>query len=137
MTKRLLAALGAAILAWAAVATAHAATLASIQGEVLVNQGGGYRFVSGTLELKPGDMVIANTGGAAQLSYGDGCTVVVEAGAVVTVAEQPPCLTTQATTPTTPMLTPGTLAVGAVVIGGAVGAAALLSSNSKDKPASP
>lgn len=134
MRKRLLAVSITVVLILPTAKTAHAATLEAIQGEVLVNRGGGYRFVSGTLELKPGDMIIANGGGAAQLSYGDGCSVSVQAGGVVTVAEQSPCATQ--TNAGTQGLTPSTLAVGAAVIGGAVGAAVLLG-NKSDKSASP
>ena len=137
MNRLLKRALSAALIACLAFSSAQSAILEGIQGEVLVNRGGGYRFVSGTVELRPGDMIIANTGGSAQLSYNGGCTVLLEAGAVITVAEQPPCLTTQASAgPTTPGLTPGALAIGAVVIGAGVGAAVLLG-NGKDKAASP
>ena len=129
--------LSTTLVACLAISPLQAATLDGIQGEVMVNRGGGYRFVSGSVELKPGDMIIANSGGSAQLSYDGGCSVLLEAGAVVTVAEQPPCLTTQAAaTPTTPGLSPGTLAIGAVVIGAGVGAAVLLNSGG-DKAASP
>ena len=136
MNRLLKRALSAATIACLAFSSAQAATLEGVQGEVMVNRGGGYRFVSGTVELKPGDMVIANSGGSAQLSYNGGCTVLLEAGAVITVAEQPPCLTTQASAaPTTPGLTPGALAIGAVVVGAGVGAAVLL--GNEDKAASP
>lgn len=134
MTKGLLAVFSAVLLMFPAATMARAATLEAIQGEVLVNRGGGYRFVSGTVELKPGDMVIANGGGAAQLSYGDGCSVSIQAGSVATVAEQSPCPTQ--TNTGTQGLSPGTLAVGAAVVGGAVGAAVLLG-NKSDKSASP
>lgn len=127
-------ALGIAALAWLSVTTAHAATLDSIQGEVMINRGGGYKFVGSTVELKPGDMIVANSGGAAQLTYADGCSVPLQAGYVVTVSEQSPCATQAGTV--TPGFTPGTLAIGAVVLGGGVAAAILLSGKT-DKAASP
>ena len=127
-------ALGAAALAWLSVAIAHAATLDAIQGEVMINRGGGYMFVSGSAELKPGDKIIANSGGNAQLTYPDGCGVPLQAGSVVTVGKQSPCVNQAGTG--TPGLTPGTLAGGAVVLGGGVGAAILLG-DKNNKPASP
>ena len=95
MNRLLKRVLSAATIACLAFSSVQSATLEGEQGEVMVNRGGGYRFVSGSVELKPSDMIIANSGGSAQLSYDGGCTVLLEAGAVITVAEQPPCLTTQ------------------------------------------
>ena len=84
----------------------------------MVNHGSGYRFVSGSVNLNPGDMIVADSGGSAQLFYDGGCTVVIEPGAVVTVAELPPCLTTQAT-PSTLGLSHEALTIGAVAVGSA------------------
>jgi hypothetical protein len=138
MIKRLSLGFRVAMLAWLPFCAAQAAMLEAIQGQVMVNTGNGYRFVSGTVELKPGDMVIANSGGAAQLAYDDGCSVQVQAGSVVTVGPQSPCAANQANSGNASLgLTPGTLAVGAVVVGGGVGAAMLLGGSNGDKPASP
>lgn len=153
--KRLLGVLGAALLSCSV--GAHAATLEAISGEVMVNNGSGYRFVSGVLELKPGDMVIANIGGSAELSYGGGCMVMVAAGSVVTVSEFWPCTTAQVTQPgqaaqpgvpgaagqggtqpTAPAfggITPGAMAIGAIAVGGAIAATSMMGGT--DKPASP
>jgi len=133
LSKRVLSAATIACLAFSPV---RAATLEFVQGKVMVNHGSGYRFVSGSVNLKPGDMIIADSGGSAQLFYDGGCTVPIEPGAVVTVAELPPCLTTQATTTSTLGLSPEALAIGAVVIGTSV-AAVLLLNNGSDKAASP
>jgi hypothetical protein len=133
----LIAGVGALMLSLLAGSAVSAATLEGIQGEVMINTGAGYRFVSGVVELKPGDMVIANAGGTAQLMYGDGCTVPVQAGGFVTVSADSPCLTTQANGDGAPAINPTTFTIGAVVVGAGVGAAFLLKGNSSDKPASP
>ncbi len=72
---------------------ADAATLADIQGRVLVNSGSGYQAVSGSLELKPGDLVMAGLGGGATLSFEDGCVSAVGPGAVVAISQHSPCVT--------------------------------------------
>ena len=135
MNRLLKRVLSAATIACLASSPVRAATLEFVQGKVMVNHGGGYRFVSGSVNLKPGDMIVADSGGSAQLFYDGGCTVLIEPGAVVTVAELPPCLTTQAT-PSTLGLSPEALAIGAVAIGTGV-VAVLLLSNGSDKAASP
>ena len=131
--------------------TARAATLEDIQGEVLVNRGGGYKHVHGPVVLKAGDtIVVAKRGASAVLSYDDGCKVPVDFGsAVVAVAGVPsPCGPTASYQPPAGLTgSPGapggvdgtTLAVGAVVVGGGVGAAVLLLSgdHERDRPASP
>ena len=49
--------LSAAAIACLAFSPGQAATLEFVQGKVMVNHGGGYRFVSGSVNLKPGDMI--------------------------------------------------------------------------------
>jgi hypothetical protein len=132
--------------------TARAATLDGIEGQVLVNRGGGYKRVRGPVVLKAGDtIVVANRGGRAVVSYDDGCNVPVEfSSAVVAAAAGPSACAAQASykapagvTGSPGVPAPGgmdgtTLAVGAVVVGGAIGAAVLLSRDQKrDRPASP
>jgi hypothetical protein len=89
MNKRLFALSCAACIVSSGV---QAATLGAIQGNVLVNRGGGYKTVKGATNLTPGDIVMAQAGGSAQIVYPDGCVVPVEVGAVVTVGEASPCL---------------------------------------------
>lgn len=72
---------------------ADAATLAGIKGQVMVNTGGGYQAVSGSLSLNPGDLVMAGPGGGATLSFEDGCVASVLPGAVVAIGQQSPCVT--------------------------------------------
>jgi hypothetical protein len=94
--------------------------------------------------LPPGDTVVVNPGGMAQIVYPDGCTVQVQPPAVVAIAPQSPCQTQQ--TPTNEQqgtavsdatgLGPDTVIVGSIVVGGGI-AAAIILLNQKDKPASP
>jgi hypothetical protein len=84
--------------------SAYAAILTDISGQALVNRGGsgGYQLAVSGMVLNPGDVVVVNPGGAAQISYSDGCTVPVQAGAVVTVTEISPCANTAAAAPPEP-----------------------------------
>ena len=113
----------------------QAATLEAVQGQVLVNKGSGYQFVIGSAELRPGDMVIANAGASAHVTYADGCVVPIEAGSVTTVGPRSPCTAQGGGSPSFG-LSPGTLGIGTAAIGAGVGIAALLGSGG-DKPASP
>jgi hypothetical protein len=113
----------------------QAATLEAVQGQVLVNRGSGYQFEVGSSELKPGDMVIANAGASAHITYADGCVVPIEAGSVMTVAERSPCAAQSGGAPSFG-LTPTTVGIGVAVVGAGVGAAALFGGGG-DKPASP
>ena len=131
--------MGIAVLASTA---ADAATLSAIQGEVLVSRGGAYQAVSGSTELAPGDSVIVNPGGSAQVVYENGVSVPVQPGAVVTVDAVPPTAAPGALAETPPLTGEGatlggldttTLVVGGVVAAGAAGAVVALSNS---KPAS-
>lgn len=135
VTSRLGWLLAAATMTCLGAATPQAATLEAVQGQVLVNRGGGYQFEIGPTELKAGDMVIANAGASAHITYGDGCVVPIEAGSVTTVAQRSPCAS-QTANSTSFGFSPATLGIGAAVVGAGVGVAALLGS-SGDKPASP
>jgi hypothetical protein len=135
MTSKLSCLLAAATMAClGATALPAAVMLEAVQGQVLVNRGSGYRFEVGSTELKPGDMVIANAGASAHVTYADGCVVPIEAGLVTTVAERSPCAA-QSGGASSFGLTPTTLAIGVAAVGAGVGAAALLGGG--DKPASP
>jgi hypothetical protein len=74
-------------------AAAHAATVRSVQGQVLVNSGQGYRLVDGSTQLDPGGTVVANPGALAEVVYPGGCTVTVQPGSVYLVSARPPCQT--------------------------------------------
>lgn len=137
IARRAIALLAATLVVFANT-SAYAAILTDISGQALVNRGGsgGYQLAVSGMVLNPGDVVVVNPGGAAQISYSDGCTVPVQAGAVVTVTEISPCANTAAAAPPEPTgtgLSTTTLVLGAAVLGGAGLAVALIMA----KPASP
>lgn len=71
---------------------AHAsAQLSNVRGGVLINKGTGYTAVSNSASLKVGDRVMVNPGSSATLSFGDGCSIPVRAGAIVTIGAKSPC----------------------------------------------
>lgn len=102
----------AALLGFAS--TVHAATLVALSGQVLVNRGTGFELAQPGLELKPGDMVVANPGATAQIMYPQGCLVPVVPGQIATVVETPKC----------PPLTTGVLPAAAAVAAAGAGAGA-------------
>ncbi len=131
------------VVAWCAIAltlltntAVNAATLSSIKGDILVNRGNGYQLQIGATELKPGDLVVANSGAGALIFYPDGCEVPVQPGDIVAVKDASPCATTDAGSNNTG-LTPNALMTGAAIVGGGFGVIQLLKDNKKDKPASP
>ena len=150
---RAVAAATAIVLAISFAGQALAATVRATGGQVLINRGEGYRLVAGTVQGGPGDTVVANPGGSAQIVYSDGCVVDVLPGSVAVINAQSPCsasgnsVSTGSVTPSsTTSDSPGdgggggggisgtTLALGAAAVGGGVGAAMLLG---KDKSSSP
>ena len=127
---KIVAALAACSLAISLPVLAHAATVNSAGGQVLINRGDGYKQVVGSTEGNPGDTVVANPGSGGTIVYADGCTVNIEPGTVVTIAASPPCASG------TGGVSGTTFAIGAAVVGGGV-AAALLLGKGGDKSASP
>ena len=103
----------------------QAATLGAIQGNVLVNRGGGYETIRGATNLRPGD--------SAQVVYPDGCVVPVEVGAVVTVAESSPCL--KVGWLEVPEI-PKEFLIGVGVMGAIAAAAIIWGDSDSDKPVS-
>ena len=118
-----------------AYAVSEAAQLNVNSGEILVSRGGGGYVASGNTDLNVGDSVIANAGGAATITFADGCAVNVKAGDMYVVPETPPC---GAGTADGGLTGAAPYIIGAVVIGGA---AALIASSggsdSSNSPASP
>ena len=140
--------------------SSFAATVMPEQGIVLVNHGNGYENATGPTAVNPGDIVVVNPGGSAQITYPDGCTVPVAVGAIVTVGAQSPCTTQGSMTPSQASIPPsqgnvppsqgdvtpppddvtpdgtgiGELVVNVTVAGAVVGAVLL---TQKDRPASP
>ncbi|MGQ0800772.1 MAG: hypothetical protein ACT4NL_11750 [Pseudomarimonas sp.] len=121
------------------------ATLAEVDGSILVNSG--EEFVAGVNGevLMKGSRVMAMEGSTALLKYDDGCDVKVESGTVVTLSDGSPCagwlLTVEA-------VAPGGLAIGAkgavvagvspwVYVPAVVVAGVLIAEELDDDPSSP
>lgn len=68
-----------------------AATIEPGQGSLSVNQGQGFQPVNSRVDAGVGDSVMVGPGGAATVTYDDGCKVTVQPGAVATVAPISPC----------------------------------------------
>ena len=78
------------------VSTAAQATMVQpITGEVMINQGKGYKTIKNPIEAKAGDRVIVNPGGYAKVNYSDGCNIPIQPGAVATIGAQSPCIAQQ------------------------------------------
>jgi len=123
-----------------AAASLKAATLEGIQGEVLVDRGGGFDVAPGPTTLKPGDTVIANPGGVAQIVYDSECKVPVQPGSVIAVRKESPCSQKKVAEVEGGGgggLSTTTVLVGGAVVGLGAGAAVLLTQGGNDKPASP
>lgn len=82
---RLVFALFACASSAAAFAAPPAATLASVKGSVLVNQGKQFVTVQKGQLLAVGDRVLVMEGGTASLKFADGCEQMLEAGTLATV----------------------------------------------------
>lgn len=124
--------------------SAQAATLDAIQGGVMVSRGGSaYYAVNQPTQLRAGDSVIANPGGAARVVFENGCADAIQPGMVYTVPETPLCHTgsnpanysdgsLKDTGPVTEGRDYTVLAVGAAVVVGGVGVAILVSGGGDD-----
>ncbi len=126
-----------AVLLSAAGTSLRAATLEDIQGEVLVDRGGGYTIVSGPTTLNPGDTVIANPGSFAHIFYDESCKVDVQPGNVIAVNKEAPCNGGGSSGGGGGGVSTTTLVIGGAVVGLGAGAAVLLTQGGDDKPASP
>lgn len=60
-------------------------------GHLSINQGQGFKPVTGRTNANVGDSVMVGPGGAATVVYEDGCKVDVRPGAVTTIAPLSPC----------------------------------------------
>jgi hypothetical protein len=70
---------------------AGAATVEPVQGNLSLNQGQGFQPVNSRVNANVGDTVVVGPGGAAAVTYSDGCKVPVQPGAVTTIAPLSPC----------------------------------------------
>jgi hypothetical protein len=73
------------------VSTSWAATIEPVQGNLSLNQGRGFQPINSRVDANVGDTVVVGPGGAAAVTYPDGCKVPVQPGAVTTIAPLSPC----------------------------------------------
>ena len=122
--RRLVVAL-AIVVAFSAVS--NAATLSTLNGDVLVNTGNGFGRAAVGQPLKPGDRVmVGRNGGDATISYDLSCLERVQVGRIVVVQTGIPCNAPGANTTPAPLgsgIATETLLIGA---GAAAGAGAII-----------
>ena len=81
-------AIGCAVLA---ASPSWAAVVQPGFGDLTLNQGNGFKPVTGAANANVGDSVMVGPGGGATIVYEDGCKVDVRPGAVMTIAALSPC----------------------------------------------
>lgn len=123
----------AAVLGAFGSASALAATVNPLGGEVFIDRGNGYAAVQSATQGTAGDTVMVMAGSRAEVIYHDGCRQTVDVGAVVVIGETSPCALTD---------TVGgvdyTLVIGGLAVAGGIAAAIALSGgDSNDRPVSP
>ena len=79
----------AAVLGFSGAASAEI-RITSTAGNVMVNQGVGYRPVQGDAVLKAGDRIMVGQAGAGRVSFADGCVVALVPG-ITTIGKSSPC----------------------------------------------
>jgi hypothetical protein len=60
-------------------------------GDLTINRGQGFKLATSRINANVGDSVMVGPGGAATVTYDDGCKVNVQPGAVTTIASLSPC----------------------------------------------
>jgi hypothetical protein len=78
-------------LALSAPAHAATATVQSVQGNVSIDRGTGFQQLTSAMPAEVGNRIMAAPGSSAKIVYGDGCTVEVKPGSVVSVGKESPC----------------------------------------------
>jgi hypothetical protein len=78
-------------LAVSAPAQAARATVQSVQGNVSIDRGTGFQQLTSAMPAEIGNRIMAAPGSSAKIVYGDGCTVEVKPGSVVSVGKESPC----------------------------------------------
>ena len=73
------------------VSASWAATIEPVQGNLSLNRGQGFQPINSRIDANVGDTVVVGPGGAAAVTYSDGCKVSVQPGAVTTIAPLSPC----------------------------------------------
>lgn len=80
----------------ALAATASAATLDGVSGQVYVDKGKGPQLVRGTVQVNPGDVVTVGAGGSARIVYSGGCSMPVASASMTTVTMDGQCVSAAA-----------------------------------------
>ncbi len=68
-----------------------AATIEPVQGDLSVNQGKGFQRIDSRIDANVGDYAMVGPGGAATVTYPDGCKVDLQPGAVMAITPLSPC----------------------------------------------
>ena len=143
--------LGAGVIAVGLFASAaEAAMVTDIRGDVLVNRGVGFAPVKEPVELAPGDLVLAGSGGSARVHFSKDCEITVRPGQIVRVTVASPCQKAGAQVPGGNTaagagggISTSTLVIGGLVIAGGGGLALGLAAGGggggggQNRPASP
>ena len=83
---------GVAMIAFAMTATTvHATTLENLSGTVRLNKGDGFKPMTGSERVRPGDSVMVDAKSKGTLLFSDGCSVPVPAGSIFAIPEVSPC----------------------------------------------
>ena len=110
-------------------ATVSAATVSGPSGAVLVNEGNGFQPLKGATELAPGASVMVRPGAVATITYSNTCAVKVGSERVWTIQAQAPCASGGTEIDLSTRMNQagpgegmgaGTLALGALAVGGGV-----------------
>jgi hypothetical protein len=80
--------IGCAVLA---ASPSWAAVIEPGVGDLSINQGQGFKPVTGHSSANVGDSVMVGPGGSATIVYDDGCRINVKPGAVASIAPLSPC----------------------------------------------
>jgi hypothetical protein len=78
-------------IATSAFAGDGAVSLSRVSGDVLVNQGHGFRPATAGMVLHPGDRVLVTPNGGAGLNWSGGCGVKLGGGSLATISGATPC----------------------------------------------
>lgn len=136
--RRSLRAGAAAVLMLGSVGSAQAAIVQVVSGEILVNEGAGYKQAPSDRPVKAGDQVMVKGDGKARIIYSNGCFVEVPRGVVRVVLTEDQCQVGNSVSNTTTSgfagPTTSQILIGGAVVGGAVVGVLLAT---KDKSTSP
>ncbi len=123
---------------------ASAATLTNISGEIRVNTGDGFRVVTESVVVKPGDKIMAGIKASAKVVYSNDIAFNLKSGRIMTVATNKMAkIRSKAMMQEAGVLAAagfgGGIAPAVVVLAGVaiVGGVAVAVANSSDSPASP